>query len=55
MQVPLMDKIVEPALTGDRALALQAVIEDPALPANEAACRAMFDELLALQAPELPF
>jgi alpha-galactosidase len=55
VQVALMDKIVESARTGDRALALQAVIEDPASPADEAACRAMFDELLALQAPELPF
>ncbi len=54
-QVALQDLIVRAALTGDRDLALQAVIEDPASPPNEAACRAMFDELAALQAAELPF
>jgi alpha-galactosidase len=54
-QVALQDLIVRSALTGDRDLALQAVLEDPASPPDEAACRAMFDELARLQAAELPF
>lgn len=54
-QVALQSLIVRAALTGDRALALQAVIEDPASPPDEAACRAMFDEMATLQAAELPF
>jgi alpha-galactosidase len=55
VQVALMDKIVESALTGDREPALQAVIEDPASPTDESACRRLFDELCDLQAGELPF
>jgi alpha-galactosidase len=54
-QTHLQDLVVESALTGDPDLALQAVIEDPCSPPDEAACRAMFDELRALQAPHLPF
>jgi alpha-galactosidase len=54
-QIPLQDLIVRSALTGDRDLALQAVIEDPASPPDDAACRTMFDELARLQANELPF
>lgn len=54
-QVALQDLIVRSALTGDPSLALQAVIEDPASPKDEAACRAMFDEMVELQADELPF
>jgi alpha-galactosidase len=54
-QVALQDLVVEAALTGDPDLALQAVLEDPNSPADEQACRALFDELRALQAPELPF
>ena len=54
-QIALQNLIVRAALTGDKALALQAVIEDPASPRDEGACRAMFDELVELQAPELPF
>jgi alpha-galactosidase len=54
-QVALQDLIVRAALTRDRDIALQAVIEDPASPSNEVACRAMFDELAGLQASELPF
>ncbi len=54
-QVPLQDLIVEAALTRNRDLALQAVIDDPASPADPVACRAMFDELAALQAEHLPF
>ena len=54
-QVALQDLIVRSALTADRDLALQAVLEDPASPSDETACRAMFDELAQLQASELPF
>ena len=31
------------------------VIDDPLSPPDEAACRALFDELMGLQAAELPF
>jgi alpha-galactosidase len=54
-QTRVQDLVVESALTGDPDLALQAVIEDPCSPADEAACRAMFDELRSLQADKLPF
>lgn len=54
-QTNLMDLVVESAITGNPDLALQAVIEDPCSPPDEAACRAMFDELRALQAAHLPF
>jgi alpha-galactosidase len=54
-QIPLQDLIVRSALIGDRDLALQALLEDPASPPDAAACRAMFDELAQLQAEELPF
>jgi alpha-galactosidase len=54
-QVELQELVVRAALTGDKDLALRAVIEDPAAPRDEAACRAMFDELLERQASELPF
>lgn len=54
-QTRLMDLVVESALSGDPDLALQAVIEDPCSPPDEAACRAMFDELRSLQAEHLPF
>ena len=54
-QVALQDLIVESALTGNPDLALQALIEDPCSPTDENACRAMFDELRALQAADLPF
>ena len=40
---------------GDRELAFQALVEDPLSPPDEAACRAMFDELCELQAEHLPF
>ena len=53
-QIALQDLIVRAALTGDRDLALQAVLEDPASPTDEAGCRAMFDELYDLQADLLP-
>jgi alpha-galactosidase len=54
-QVKLQDLVVESALTGDPDLALQALIEDPCSPADENACRVMFDELRALQHVDLPF
>ena len=54
-QVALQDLLVEATVTGDRDLALRALIEDPLSPGDEAACRAMFDELCELQAPLLPF
>ena len=54
-QIPLQDWIVESALTGNPAPALRAVIEDPASPDDEDACKALFDELAGLQAAELPF
>ena len=54
-QVELQDLIVRAALTGDRSLALRAVIEDPAAPRDESSCRAMFDELLERQLHQLPF
>jgi len=54
-QVALQDLIVEAALTRNRDLALQAVIDDPASPADRSACEAMFNELLDLQAEHLPF
>lgn len=54
-QVALQDLVVRAALTGDREPALRAVIEDPASPPDEQACRAMFDEMVGLQAEHLPF
>ena len=54
-QVALQDLVVRAALTGDRDLALQAVIEDPAGPPDEASARAMFEEMASLQAAHLPF
>ncbi len=54
-QVPLQEKIVQSALSGDPDLALQALIEDPASPRDESACREMFRELRDLQAEQLPF
>ena len=54
-QVALQDMVVDAALSGDRDLALQAVIADPLAPPTQAACRAMFDEMYELQADKLPF
>ena len=54
-QVRVQDLVVESALTGQRDLALQAIVEDPCSPPDETACRAMFDELCGLQAAHLPF
>ena len=54
-QVELQELIVRAAMTGDPAPALEALINDPASPADARSCRAMFDELCALQAEHLPF
>lgn len=54
-QTAIQDLVVEAALTGDPDLAFDAVRADPTSPPDEAACRAMFDELRALQAHRLPF
>jgi alpha-galactosidase len=54
-QLDLQELLVAAALDGDRDLAFQALVDDPLSPADTAACRAMFDELCALQAEHLPF
>jgi alpha-galactosidase len=54
-QVALQDLVVESALTSDPELALQAITEDANSPADKRACRAIFDELSALQSADLPF
>jgi alpha-galactosidase len=54
-QLELQELLVAAALDGDRDLAFQALVDDPLSPADTAACRAMFDELCALQAAHLPF
>jgi len=54
-QLPLQDWIVESALTGDPEPALRALIEDPTSPADEDRCKALFDEMLRLQAADLPY
>lgn len=54
-QLELQDLIVDSALTGDPAPAFEAVVRDPCAPADERACRAIFEELMALQADRLPF
>lgn len=53
-QTAIQDLVVEAALTGDAELAYDAVRADPTSPPDEASCRAMFDELRALQAHRLP-
>ena len=54
-QIELQNLLVEATLNGDRDLALRALIDDPLSPPDEAACRAMFDELCEVQADLLPF
>ena len=54
-QVELQDLVVEAALKKDPDLAFQALREDPNSPADEASCRMIFDELMGLQADQLPF
>ena len=54
-QIELQNLLVDATLTADRDLALRALIDDPLSPPDEAACRAMFDELCEVQADLLPF
>lgn len=54
-QAELQDLIVDAAIQHDPDLAFEAILNDPNSPADEAACRAMFDELRKLQAEHLPF
>ena len=54
-QAALQDKIVDAAINQDPELALEAIEADPLSPPDRAACRAMFDEMRALQADHLPF
>lgn len=54
-QTALQDLLVEAVVTADPELAFRALVEDPLSPPDEAACRAMFDELRELQADVLPF
>jgi alpha-galactosidase len=52
-QASVQDLVVEAAVHGSRALALQALLADPVVHSAEAA-EACLDELLAVQAPYLP-
>ena len=54
-QIELQEMLVEATVKGDRELAFAALRADPLSPDDEAACRAMFDELCELQADLLPF
>lgn len=54
-QIAIQDLVVRAALERDPELAYEALRTDPQSPPDEARCRAMFDELMALQAPALPF
>lgn len=54
-QVELQQLVVRSALEHDPELAFEALRNDPNSPPDETACRAMFDELMALQAEHLPF
>ncbi len=54
-QIELQELVVRSALERDPDLAFEALRNDPNSPADEAACRAMFDELMSLQAEHLPF
>jgi len=54
-QIELQELVVKSALSGDPAPAFEALRHDPLSPPDEASCRKIFDELLALQATALPF
>jgi len=54
-QIELQDLVVRAAITGDPALAFEALRRDPLSPPDEASCRAIFDEMMGLQATALPF
>jgi len=52
-QVRVQKMVVDAAMTGDKGLALQAALTDPAVPSAKAA-KAAFDELFELEADFLP-
>ncbi len=54
-QIELQELVVQSALKGDPALAFDALSRDPLSPKDEASCRKIFDELMALQGDALPF
>jgi len=54
-QIELQELVVRAALTGDPAPAFEALRRDPLSPPDDASCRAIFDELRAVQADALPF
>jgi alpha-galactosidase len=54
-QAELQNLVVDAAISGDPELAFEAVAADPLSPPDAAACRAMFEEMRALQAEHLPF
>jgi alpha-galactosidase len=54
-QIELQELVVEAAVTGDPAPAYEALRRDPLSPSDEASCRKIFDELMAVQAGALPF
>ena len=54
-QIELQDLVVKAAISGDPAPAFEALRADPLSPPDEASCRKIFDQLLALQADALPF
>jgi alpha-galactosidase len=53
-QIELQNLVVKAAITGDPALAFEALCRDPLSPPDEASCRKMFDELMAVQGDALP-
>jgi alpha-galactosidase/6-phospho-beta-glucosidase family protein len=52
-QVRVQKMVVDAAMTGDKGLALQAALTDPAVPSAKAA-KAAFDELFELEVDFLP-
>ena len=54
-QIELQELVVRAAVTGDPEPAFEAVRRDPLSPSDEASCRKIFDELMAVQADSLPF
>jgi alpha-galactosidase len=54
-QIELQELVVQAAVTGDPEPAYEALRRDPLSPADEVSCRAIFDELRAVQAEALPF
>jgi len=54
-QIELQELVVRSAVSGDPEPAFEALRRDPLSPPDEASCRAIFDELMAVQAEALPF